>query len=171
MGLYETLVYLHVVTPWVGHHPRRGDYGPQRLEPFHGKVKFTSFACRQSITNSLHGDQAIMEISRLHRNPFPLTSAAIGYYGEQEPIILWVSDTKNQNTAAMLVTDMHDAIATGNTPFSPVGEAAIDGRSVNELSGMGQRHFYFQSDSRVIWLAADPGMADEALLQVMEFYP
>ncbi len=36
---------------------------------------------------------------------------------------------------------------------------------------MGQRHFYFQSAAQVIWLAADPEMAEQALKEALAFYP
>jgi hypothetical protein len=36
---------------------------------------------------------------------------------------------------------------------------------------MGQRHYYFQSENFVIWLAADPSVADEAIQQILEVYP
>jgi hypothetical protein len=36
---------------------------------------------------------------------------------------------------------------------------------------MGQRHFYFQSGSLVVWLAADDTLAEPALEQVAAFYP
>jgi hypothetical protein len=53
----------------------------------------------------------------------------------------------------------------------PIEERADGKRSIYVLDGMGQRHFYYQSDRLVIWLAADPEMAEQALDQVLEVYP
>jgi hypothetical protein len=36
---------------------------------------------------------------------------------------------------------------------------------------MGQKHFYFQSGDLLIWLAADQEIAEQAISQVLEFYP
>ena len=43
--------------------------------------------------------------------------------------------------------------------------------STYALDGMGQKHFYFQSKNLIIWLAAEPSIADEALKQILEDYP
>lgn len=38
------------------------------------------------------------------------------------------------------------------------------------LEGMGQKHYYFQAENLVIWLAVDPAFGDEALQQILEVY-
>src|SRR3990172_85166 len=57
------------------------------------------------------------------------------------------------------------------SPFSPVGERQDGTRIVYELDGMGQKHFYFQSGKMIVWLAVNPERAEEALTQVLKFYP
>jgi hypothetical protein len=66
---------------------------------------------------------------------------------------------------------MKDKIAEGNSPFTPAGERPDGGRVIYELEGMGQKHFYFQSGDLLIWLAADQEIAEQAISQVLEFYP
>ena len=66
---------------------------------------------------------------------------------------------------------MRDKIIEGNAPFIPLGERQVGGRTVYELEGLGQKHFYFQSCDLVIWLAADANLAEGALTQSLEFYP
>jgi hypothetical protein len=35
----------------------------------------------------------------------------------------------------------------------------------------GQKHFYFQSRKLIVWFAVDPERAEEALNQILKFYP
>lgn len=44
-------------------------------------------------------------------------------------------------------------------------------RVVYVLEGMGQKHYYSQAKNLVIWLAVEPGLADQALQQTLEVYP
>ena len=68
---------------------------------------------------------------------------------------------------------MRDKIArtSGSSPFSPVGERKDGSRTIYELDGMGQKHFYFQSGKLIVWLAVDLESAEEVLAQVLKFYP
>ncbi|HSA99352.1 MAG TPA: hypothetical protein VLE49_01795, partial [Anaerolineales bacterium] len=62
-------------------------------------------------------------------------------------------------------------IAQGNSPFTPVNEINDHNRKVYGLDGMGQKHYYFQSENFVIWLASEPTKADAAIQQILEVYP
>ena len=70
-----------------------------------------------------------------------------------------------------MISDMKMAIEKAESPFTPVGVRNISERTVHELTGMGQQHFYFQSASLVIWLAADEPIAETALAEALDFYP
>lgn len=117
------------------------------------------------------GWQAVGEISRLHRKEFPLSSAAVGVYGSDQKVTLWVSGAPLELFAARMLSSMQDAIARGNSPFTPVGEERIGDRVIYVLNGMRQKHFYFQSGNLLIWLAADPSVAEKALKEILDFYP
>ncbi len=116
------------------------------------------------------GPAAIEEVSQLHGKAFPLTAAAVAQYGGSQ-VTLWVAGAASDSAAAELVQSMTSRIAEGGSPFTPQGTRQVDGRSVYVLTGMGQRHFYFQARSLVIWLAADETLAEQALGQVNQFYP
>ena len=73
--------------------------------------------------------------------------------------------------AGRLLVAMRDKIAEVNFPISTLAEREINRRKVYELHGMGQLHYYFRSDDLIVWLAADETHAEEALRQVLEFYP
>jgi hypothetical protein len=121
------------------------------------------------MTNSKRGAQAISEFTDLHGKEFPVTFGAVGVYGNRE-ITLWVAGTASDSIASELTNAMQGRIAEGNSPFTPVDEFNQRNRIVYVLEGMGQKHYYFQSENLVIWLAADPAYADKALQQILEVY-
>ena len=122
------------------------------------------------LSMKITGTQVTEEFDMLHNKHFPLTSGAVGIYGDQKAG-LWVGGAPFSFMAAGLVTAMRDKIAEGQSPFTPIDEFKDGGRTIYALEGMGQEHFYFQSKNLVIWLAADPSIADEALEQTLEAYP
>ncbi len=60
----------------------------------------------------------------------------------------------------------------GTEVFSAPRPLEVGGRSVFVTEGLGQVHYYYQSGSRIIWLATPPGPRADAVLQAMlELYP
>jgi len=116
------------------------------------------------------GDAAISEFTSMHGKEFPVIAGDIGYYGDRA-ITLWVGGTSTESVAAEMVSRMQAGIAAGNSPFIPVNEIQNGYRTVYALDGMGQKHYYFQSKHLVIWLAAPPSIAEEAIQQLLEVYP
>jgi hypothetical protein len=116
------------------------------------------------------GAQAVSEFENLHGKQFPLTSGAIGIYGDHQ-ITVWAAATSSDSIASQMVDSMRDKIAEGNSPFAPLTQFRDNDHLVYVLEGMGQRHYYFQSKNLIIWLAADPSIADDALKQTLEAYP
>ena len=124
-----------------------------------------------SLSQLSTGQAAVKEVASLHGQGFPLVSGAIAVYGGGAATV-WVTGTLLDPLAAQMVTAMETRIAQGNSPFTPAGRrTALDGRAVHELTGMGQRHFYFQAGRRVVWLAADAALAEPALTELLAFYP
>jgi hypothetical protein len=125
------------------------------------------------LTQSLLAEEAIDDVSRLHGGDFPLSSGAVGMYGTDHSITLWVAGAPYQTMADRMLVAMREKIAkpSGNAPFSPVGERQDGSRIVYELDGMGRKHFYFRSGKLIVWLAADPERAEDALTQTLMFYP
>ena len=122
------------------------------------------------LTKATYGPEAVVEINRLHGKDFPLTAGALGHYGN-DTATLWVSKFPSGAVAQQIVRAMRDKIAEGRSPFEPVGNRQVGGRTVYELDGLGQKHFYFQADDLVIWLAVDQALARRALSQTLEVYP
>jgi len=72
-------------------------------------------------------------------------------YGRSDKMaMLWVTGVPLQPIAKQMVAAMEDAIETGESPFTPVGILDVNGRQVYELTGMGQRHYYFRSGADLI---------------------
>ena len=136
-----------------------------------GAAPLPSQVANVLMTVKSEGWQATSEFDRLHQQKFPLKSGAVGTYGVNKEAKLWVAEALFELMARKMVTDMHNIIAEGNSPFSPKGERQQLDRTVHELDGMGQKHFYFQSGRLVIWLAADEEIAEQALKTTLEFYP
>ena len=125
-----------------------------------------------SLSQASYGPEAVAEVTRLHNKTFPLSSGAAGMYGHSgEMVMLWVTGTPAQPMATKMISDMETAIEQAESPFTPVNVRKINDRTVHELTGMGQQHFYFQSASLVVWLAADEPIAETALAEVLDFYP
>ena len=122
------------------------------------------------LTTKLTGTDATKEFSMLHNKQFPLTSGVVGIYGDNQ-VAVWVGGAPLDFMATELVAAMRDKIAQGNSPFTPIAERQDGARTVYVLEGMGQQHYYFQSKNLVIWLAAEPALADQALQQALEAYP
>ena len=122
------------------------------------------------LASSKTGAQAIEAVSSMHGKEFPIEFGEIGIYGNRE-ITLWVAGAVSYEAAAEMTTAMQDKIAQGNSPFTPTNEIQNRDRKVYVLDGMGQRHYYFQSKNLVIWLAANPSVADAAIQQILEVYP
>ena len=122
------------------------------------------------LTSTKTGESAISEFTSMHGKEFPVTSGDIGYYGDGA-ITLWVAGIFTDSIATEMVDSMQARIAEGNSPFTPVNEIQNGRRTVYALDGMGQKHYYFQSNRLVIWLAAQPSLAVDALQQILEVYP
>ncbi|RME90367.1 MAG: hypothetical protein D6770_02610 [Anaerolineae bacterium] len=115
------------------------------------------------------GEEAVRSINRLHGKEFPLVSGAVAVYGEQN-VILWVSTAADEAAAGELTRLMTERIAEGRSPFQENGSRKVDGVTVYDLTGLGQRHFYWQSGNLVLWLAADEALAGRALEETIAFY-
>ena len=122
-----------------------------------------------SLAQVITGQQAIDSIHQLHGKDFPLVDGAVAVYGEQN-VILWVSDAGSQTAAADQTELMKVRIAEGRSPFVDQGTFEQNGFLIYALDGLGQAHYYWQSGSLVLWLAADYEIAPGALQETVRFY-
>ena len=118
------------------------------------------------LTAQVYGRPALAEIEQMHGKGFLLVDGAVGHYGEGAATV-WISGTWVPFLAARQVEDMRDRIAEGRSPFEAVGSREMDGTTIYVLVGMGQMHYYFQVDQRVVWLAASPELAEQCLQELL----
>ena len=123
------------------------------------------------LTEALEGAPALDELSWMHGQQFQLNQGAVGGYGTGGEATLYAAGTPFGFMARRMITDMRDKIALAETPFTPLGEIIQGRRTIYELVGMGQQHYYFRSGNLVIWLAVNEQQSDLALQQVLDFYP
>ncbi len=122
-------------------------------------------------TAVITGPTAVTAIHQLHNSQFPLRSGAVAQYGRQNEITLWVAGAPLTFMAQRMVDVMEEQIQKGETPFQPLATRAIGGRTIFEVDGLGQRHFYFRSGLLVIWIAVNDDLAEDALSKLLMFYP
>ena len=65
-----------------------------------------------SLTGSIQGEQAIVQLTRLHGRNFPLTSGAVGMYGSDHSATLWVAGAPFKPMAVRMLVAMRDKIAS-----------------------------------------------------------
>lgn len=124
-----------------------------------------------ALSQTYTGKSAVDEIARMHQADFPLTSAAIGMYGNNNQVTVWVAGVPWGWMATRLVQAMEKSIAEEDTPFTPTGVLTIGKRPIYELEGLDQKHYYFQSDNLLVWLAVEHELSSQALSEIMEYYP
>jgi hypothetical protein len=121
------------------------------------------------LRDSQQGTDAITAITNLHGKQFPVDDGVVGIYGNGE-ITVWVAGAASESIAAQMTNAMQKKIMEGNSPFTPIDQINTGNRKVYALEGMGQKHYYFQSQNMVIWLAVSPAFANDALQQILEVY-
>ncbi|MEW6718324.1 MAG: hypothetical protein AB1345_12605 [Chloroflexota bacterium] len=122
------------------------------------------------LTQQLTGRRASTNITNLHSKAFPITSAAVGQYGHNQQVTLWVTGTPLKPITTLLTKAMRTKIAEGNSPFTNLGEKYVEEFIIYQLKGAGQLHFYYQAGVYLIWLAADAEFAEQALAETIAFY-
>ena len=110
------------------------------------------------------------EIADLGEVNFDLTAWALGSYGADGEVTLWVAESASEVAASELLVAIQEENADGNSPYEMTGEETGDDRVVYRMEGVGKTYYFFQSGKVVVWLAADPSLGKQALEQVLAFY-
>lgn len=123
-----------------------------------------------SLSKQITGSSAVSEFTELHGKNLVVEDGVKGIYGKWSAATVWVAEAETENAARQLLTDMEAKIAEGRSPFTPHASMVVNDRTIYVLDGMGQSHFYFLSGNALIWLAANPAIADQALQDALNFY-
>ena len=143
-----------------------GWLGVDRLVIGRGNLRLPDSLAGLPLSEQASGRVALAEIERLHGKGFPLVDGVVAGYGEGA-LTVWVSSTWTSFLAGKQVTAVTDRIAEGRSPFTPSGSRTVQGTTVFVLTGMGQAHYYFQLDRRVVWLAVSPPWAEQVLQELI----
>ena len=116
------------------------------------------------LAHSQQGAEARGEIERLHGKSIPIRDGYVAHYGTQPPVaMLYVSQARDEKLARQQVEQMTTRIRVGNGPFTHLRESTRFGMTVYSTLGQGQVHYYFRRGAVVVWVAADPTIAQQAL--------
>jgi|GEM_PF-613983 len=123
------------------------------------------------LTSLQEGAEAVAAIKQLHGVDFEIVSGKVATYG-QSAATLWVAETASNEKALELMTAMKARIDQGGSPFIPVGVFNFRNRDVFMLTGSdGQSNFYMQSGKIVFWVATPPDISEQAMKEMLDFYP
>lgn len=120
------------------------------------------------------GPQAMGMISELHGSSIAIKQGYIAQYqGAQGQIMIWISESNNSSEAAQLFQIMDQKISqpsgkSGQPPFTNRSELKIDGYKVIAVQGMGMENYYYQSGTKVFWVAAAGVNPMKTLEEVMK---
>jgi hypothetical protein len=111
------------------------------------------------------GEEARQEIDRLHGKQISFLRGYIGTYAaENGGGQLWVSEHSSEREATEAIEKMAHGMKQGKQQqFWHFRKIILEQRPVYFAVGMGQAHYFFQKGAKVIWLAADPTLAEEAI--------
>ncbi len=116
------------------------------------------------LAHSQQGIEARGEIERLHGKSIPIKDGYVAHYGTQPPTaMLYVSQAREEKVARQQVEQMTARIQGSNGPFTHLRESTGFGMTVYSTLGQGQVHYYFRRGATVVWVAADPIIAQQAL--------
>ncbi len=116
------------------------------------------------LAHSQKGSEARAQIERLHGKSIPIRDGFVAHYGTQPPVaMLYVSQAQDEGAARQQVEQMTVRIQASVGPFTHLRESTRFGVTVYSTLGQGQVHYYFRRGATVVWVAADPIIAQPAL--------
>jgi hypothetical protein len=117
-----------------------------------------------TLTKTTQGPDALAELAQMHGGGFDLIGGyRADYAGEGSQATLWVGQAKDAAAAQAMVDAMAQKIGGGNQTFSDLQTLNIGGRKLYTVQGQDQQHFFYAVNHKIVWLAADPDQATDAL--------
>jgi len=124
------------------------------------------------LVHALRGEEALQAINRLHGKEVAGKEAYVAHYEKDGAVaMLYVSKASSPGQATSQVKRMAERIQQGNTPFSHLKASERGGMTVYSALGEGRVHYFYRKGSKVIWLAADPPVARQALANLLDQVP
>ena len=122
------------------------------------------------LAKTLTGQAALDSFKQLNGLDYPLVSVKVAQYG-QDSATLWLAETTSDAQALDLVNQLETKIAKGGLPLTPMGVFQFKNRNVFMMNGTSQTHFYIQSGKQVLWLSVLSEQTEQAMKELLAFYP
>jgi hypothetical protein len=120
-----------------------------------------------SLVRTISGADATGLVNKLHgKRVSPRENVVATYGGEGVEATLYLSYYASADSAALVAAAMAQRITAGIPPFDHFRMFEEGKNPVYMCLGLGQAHFFFACGERLYWLAADIGVAEEALVQL-----
>ena len=124
------------------------------------------------LVHALRGKEALQAIDRLHGKGLAGTDGYVAHY-ERDGLVamLYVSRPARSSMTGAQVEKMASGIRAGKTPFTHLKSSERNGTTVYSALGEGQIHYFYRRRADVIWIAADPPVAKEAIEYLLQSDP
>lgn len=116
----------------------------------------------------IDGDRAAAIINKMHRgNVATRSNFIVRYQCQAGSATYYVSLYDDPRLAEADMKEMAEIMAKEDHGFSHLMRRTINGQSVYMALGQGQAHYFFARNHELVWLAADVGIAEQALEDVL----
>ena len=112
--------------------------------------------------------RALDAIQQFFQDASDIVGGWTAHYGDDPSAILYVAITDDAAAARRIVAATRERVAAGATPYRDPAPVRLDPGSAYRMSGQEQIHYMFRLGSEVVWLSADPEIADQALADVLD---
>ncbi len=117
-----------------------------------------------ALQDSQMGKDALDMLAQMHGEGFDLVNGyRASYANSTNKATLYVGQAKDAATATKLASDMAAKIGTGNPMFTDLVPLNISGRTIYQVTGQGQLHFFYAINDKLVWLAIDQANAADGL--------
>lgn len=121
-----------------------------------------------SLANISSGDQAMAMISKLHGTNITIKQGFIAQYmGASSQMTVWISESNN-DTEAIRLMEIMDKKIPASKAFTGRREVKVDGPKVVYVQGMGMDNYYWQTGTKVYWIAVGGADSIPVLKEVMK---
>ncbi len=122
-----------------------------------------------ALAHAQQGAEARAAIEQIHGKSIPMADGFVAHYGTESPMaMLYVSRARDEKVAQQQVEQMTARIRTSPGLFHHLRESVRFGLTVYSALGEGQVHYYFRRGAMVVWVAADPTVAQPALADAVK---
>lgn len=124
------------------------------------------------LAHALRGKEALQAIDRLHGKGLAGIDGYVAHYESNGQVaMLYVSRPARSSMTGAQIERMAAGIRAGKTPFSHLKSSERNGTTVYSALGEGQIHYFYRRGADVIWIAADPAVAREAVDSLLQRAP